>query len=166
MSDEREGSSGKPESDSALLEKLNAAMKAVFDCTFHEFLSGTYQVGYIAGYSQCCADERAAANRKKNLGRSGKVAARREGHWLAPILPLPRQRLEQLVKLVNHPFRKAAEAGRNVEPVRNRGRPAALISLELELLAQIAVDDHFGYTVIARIEAYQKIVRRSEYYEF
>src|SRR5262249_47076405 len=132
----------------------------------HEFLSGTYQVGYIAGYSQCCADERAAANRKKNLGRSGKVAARREGHWLAPILPLPRQRLEELVKLVNHPFRKAGEAGRNVEPVRNRGPPAALSSLELGLLARFCVACQFGYTVIARIEAYQKIVRRSEYYEF
>jgi hypothetical protein len=80
MSDERERASGSPERYRLLVEQRDASMKALHGCTFAELSLQLMHYAYDKGYLKGRADERAKANRKKNLRRSEKdVAPRRRG---------------------------------------------------------------------------------------
>jgi hypothetical protein len=163
MSNKREGGPTKSESFRASMEQLEAAMKAVFGCTFDEFMSSTYQSGFIHGYLKGCADQRAEANRKKNLRRPGKNAAR--GFPTSLGRPLSQ---EELLERVDPRSRESEWAAlqRSRQAVPKRRRSSEIDPSSLEFLAEIAVDDDLGDTVIARIKTCQKMVRESEDYEF
>jgi hypothetical protein len=145
------------------MEQLEAAMKAIFGCTFDEFRSSTYQSGFNCGYLKGCADQRAAANRKKNLRRSGKNAAR--GFPTSLGRPLSQ---EELLERVDPRFRESERAAleRSRQAVPKRRRSSEIDSSSLEFLAEIAVDDDLGDSAMARITIYQKILRASEHYEY
>jgi hypothetical protein len=93
MSDERERGPGKPERYRLLMEQLDASMKALFGCTFDEYSSRFFKYAYDKG----CADERAKANRKKNLRRSEKDAAPRRRGRPAAVNQLDLELLSKII---------------------------------------------------------------------